>query len=49
MKIEKEFKMKCSNCGKEMENAVDSRTKEINKYLWKCDCKEMEGLILSVG
>jgi len=41
--------MKCPNCGKEMKNAVDSITKEISKYLWECDCKEMEGLKLSVG
>jgi len=41
--------MKCPNCGKEMKNAVDSITKEISEYLWECDCKEMEGLKLSVG
>jgi len=39
----------CSNCGKEMKNAIDSITKEVSEYLWECDCEEMKGLKLSVG
>ena len=40
---------KCSNCGNSMKNAIDSKTKKVSKYLWKCDCNEMKGMVLSRG
>lgn len=42
-------KPECSICGEEMENAVDSITKEISKYLWKTKCGHNEHLLLSIG
>ena len=44
-----EFIPQCPNCKKPMKNAIDSKTKKISKYLWKCDCKEMKGKVLSRG
>ena len=39
----------CPSCKKKMENAIDSKTKKLSPYLWKCDCKAMENMRLSVG
>jgi len=43
------MKPKCIICGKEMENAVDSKTKKISKYLWKTTCSHMKNMRLAVG
>ena len=40
---------KCPQCGKEMKNQIDSKTKELSEYLWGCDCKGMENFRLSRG
>ncbi len=42
-------KPRCTTCGKEMENAVDSITKKISKYLWKTTCGHSSNLILARG
>jgi len=39
----------CPACKKQMTNAIDSITKEINPYLWKCDCKKFKGKRLCIG
>jgi len=39
----------CPKCKKPMVNAIDSITKKISKYLWKCDCEDMKDFRLSVG
>ena len=39
----------CPNCETPMRNAIDSKTKKVSKYLWKCDCNEMKGMVLSRG
>ena len=40
---------KCSVCGKEMINSIDSKTKKISKYLWETTCEHFKGWRLSVG
>jgi hypothetical protein len=42
-------KPKCAICGKEMKNAVDSKTKKISPYLWKTTCEHNKNLILARG
>ena len=42
-------KPKCSICGKEMENTIDSSTGKISKYLWKTTCEHNKNLILARG
>ena len=42
-------KPKCPVCGEEMENAVDTITKKISKYLWKTKCEHAKNLLLSIG
>jgi len=42
-------KCKCAICGKEMENAIDSKTKEVSPYLWKTTCEHNKNLRLSRG
>ena len=42
-------KPKCAICGKEMENAIDSKTKKISPYLWKTTCEHSKDLILAMG
>ena len=42
-------KPKCEICQKEMENAIDSRTGEISKYLWRTTCEHNKNLILACG
>ena len=48
-KSPKRVKEVCSICGKEMENAIDSKTKKINKYLWKTTCGHNKNLVLARG
>ena len=40
---------RCPNCGEKMKNAIDSITKKLNPYIWKCTCKELKGLRLCKG
>ena len=42
-------KITCTYCGKEMTNAIDSKTKKINQYLWECDCEKSKNMRLSIG
>jgi len=42
-------KPKCTICGKEMENAIDSKTKKISPYLWKTTCEHCKDLVLARG
>ena len=42
-------KPKCPICGKEMENAYDTKLKKKSKYLWKTTCGHNQDLILSKG
>jgi len=45
-----EYMLTCPKCGKKFVNAVDTRTKKLNKYLWKPSCKCLnKDLRLSVG
>ncbi len=39
----------CVYCGKEMVNAVDSKTKKISKYLWKTTCGHLKDMRLAIG
>jgi len=39
----------CPECGKPMENAIDSITKKISKYLWETTCGHFKGQRLSIG
>ena len=39
----------CGICGKPMENAIDTRTKKLSKYLWKTTCEHNKNLVLSRG
>lgn len=39
----------CPICGKLMVNAIDSITKETNKYEWKTTCGHCKDLIISIG
>ena len=45
----KMVKPKCAICGKEMENAIDSKTKQLSKYLWKTTCEHNKNLVLARG
>lgn len=40
---------RCSICGKEYVNAVDSITKKISPYLWKPSCKHNKNVRISIG
>ncbi len=39
----------CPYCGEKMVNDIDSKTKEVSKYLWKTKCGHMEKFRLARG
>ena len=47
--IDLEYIPKCSVCGKEMINIIDSKTKKISPYLWKTTCEHSKGMVLARG
>ncbi|MBS3141096.1 hypothetical protein J4405_03050 [Candidatus Woesearchaeota archaeon] len=49
MQEELKDRVKCPECNSEMINVVDSKTKEISKYLWKCPKGCLGNKILSRG
>ena len=50
MKFDRDMTPLCWSCGKRMFNVVDSKTGELSKYSWKCDCEKFpKNLTLSVG
>lgn len=41
---------RCPYCGKKMFNVIDSKTKEISKYSWRCNCKKFpKDLVMCKG
>lgn len=40
---------KCTVCGKEMKNAIDSKTKEVSPYLWETTCEHNKNMRLARG
>jgi hypothetical protein len=43
------MKPRCTICGEEMKNDIDSITGEVSEYLWKTKCGHSENLRLSIG
>lgn len=39
----------CDICKKPMKNAIDTKTKKLNKHLWETTCEHLKGRRLNIG